>query len=66
MKIVIDYITDDENMSDEDYENQDEKTIEITASDLIEIMTYGRTNKHLTLDRHTQSIGEILDIRVES
>lgn len=65
MKIVINYIIDDKNMSDEEYETQEEKTVEITSSDLHDILRYGRFNNPIDLNRNTQSIGEITNVRID-
>ena len=64
MKIIVEYIIDDENMSDEEYETQEDKTVEITASDLNDILTYGYFNNQVPLSK-TQTIAEITEVSVK-
>lgn len=63
MKIQIDYIVDDENMTDKQYEDQEDKSVIINAEDIIDILTYGTFKKQLKLS-DAQTIGEITNIKI--
>lgn len=63
MKIQIDYIVDDENMTDKQYEDQEDKSVIINTEDIIDILTYGTFKKQLKLS-DAQTIGEITNIKI--
>ena len=61
MKLEITYQLDDESWTDEEYHNQPEKTIEISESELIKILTYGYFPNQVDLNP-TESI-EIISVK---
>jgi len=64
MRIKIDYIIDDENWTDEQYENQVEQTVYITGTDIVKILSCGNFEGQCVL-MGSQTISEITDIKIE-